>query len=82
MGRGVSKLGAKGEKLANNITKRPSSFRKKTVQDAWDNAASGTKQKTRSCPTCGKDVEIPPVKVAEIGMSIISQNGKIETLQK
>jgi len=59
-GKGTAKLGVKAEKLANNITKRPSSFRKKTVQDAWDNAASGTKPKTRSCPTCGKDVEIPP----------------------
>jgi RHS repeat-associated protein len=46
--------------VAKDVTKRPSSFRKKTVQDSWDNAAEGSKSGTKACPTCGKDVEIAP----------------------
>jgi RHS repeat-associated protein len=41
------------------ITKRPSGFRKKTVQDAWDDAADGPTGGKR-CPTCGEEVEVPP----------------------
>ena len=41
-------------------TRRPSGFRKRTVQDAWDNAPLGSSPGTRSCPTCGKDVEVAP----------------------
>ena len=43
-----------------DVTKRPSSFRKKTVQDAWDNAAPGSKPGSKACPTCGKDVDVAP----------------------
>lgn len=41
-------------------TRRPTKFRKKTLQDAWDNAAAGSKPNTRSCPDCKKDVEVAP----------------------
>lgn len=43
-----------------DLTRRPKNFRKKTVQDAWDNAANGSKPGTKACPTCGKDVEVAP----------------------
>ena len=43
-----------------DVTERPTGFRKKTVQDAWDNAAPGSRPDTRACPTCGKDVEVAP----------------------
>lgn len=43
-----------------DVTKRPSGFRKQTVQDAWDNAAPGSRPDTRACPTCKKDVEVAP----------------------
>ena len=43
-----------------NVTKRPSSFRKQTVQDAWDKATPGSKLGTKACPTCGKDVKVAP----------------------
>ncbi|MBO2953162.1 HNH/ENDO VII family nuclease [Burkholderia pseudomallei] len=35
-------------------------FRKQTVQDAWDKAADGSQSNTKACPTCGKDVAVPP----------------------
>ncbi|WP_268410545.1 GH-E family nuclease [Alteromonas sp. a30] len=38
------------------VTKRPSSFRKKTIKDSWDNADNGKAPGTKKCPTCGKDV--------------------------
>jgi RHS repeat-associated protein len=50
------------DEAINSIAKRPSSFRKKTVQDAWDNAAEGSKPGAKACPTCGKDVEVAPGK--------------------
>ncbi|WP_411269341.1 GH-E family nuclease [Phytopseudomonas dryadis] len=46
--------------VAKDVTKRPSSFRKKTVQDSWDNAADSSKPGAKACPTCGKDVEVVP----------------------
>ena len=49
-----------GSVVAKGVTNRPSSFRKKTVQDSWDNAADGSKSGTKACPTCGKDVEVAP----------------------
>ena len=39
-----------------DVKKRPGSFRKKTVEDSWDNAADGSRPGTKQCPTCGKDV--------------------------
>lgn len=45
-----------------SVTKRPSGFRKQTVQDAWDKAAPGSKPGTKACPTCGKDVTVAPGK--------------------
>ncbi|WP_031431584.1 RHS repeat-associated core domain-containing protein [Methylomicrobium agile] len=47
-------------KSAADITRRPSSFRKQTVQDAWDNATTGSKPGSKACPTCSKDVEVAP----------------------
>jgi RHS repeat-associated protein len=44
----------------NCATKRPGSFRKKTVKDSWDNAADGTKSGTKKCPTCDNDVSGNP----------------------
>ncbi|WP_456049267.1 GH-E family nuclease [Acinetobacter halotolerans] len=45
---------------AENVTKRPSSFRKQTVHDSWNNAADGSKVGTKACPTCDKDVDVAP----------------------
>ncbi|PLK42147.1 GH-E family nuclease [Emticicia sp. TH156] len=45
---------------AKDITKRPSSFRKKTVVDNWNRASNGSKPNTKKCPTCDKDVEGNP----------------------
>ena len=42
------------------ITTRPSSFRKKTIQDSWDKASPGKKPGAKACPTCGKDVHVAP----------------------
>lgn len=50
-------LASKG---AANVAKRPSGFRKHTVQNAWDDAASGSQAGTKACPTCGKDVKVAP----------------------
>lgn len=41
------------------VNSRPG-FRKQTVQDAWDKAADGSQSNTIACPTCGKDVTVPP----------------------
>jgi filamentous hemagglutinin len=43
-----------------DVTKRPSGFRKQTVQDSWDNAATGSAPGTKACPTCNKDVSVAP----------------------
>jgi len=40
-------------------TKRPSGFRKGTVQEAWDNATESPSG-GKSCPTCKKEVTTPP----------------------
>jgi len=45
---------------AKDVTKRPSGFRKRTIQDSWDNAAPGSKRDAKACPTCNKDVEVAP----------------------
>ena len=45
-----------------SVTKRPSSFRKPTVKNAWDEAVNGSKPNTKECPTCGKDVKGNPNK--------------------
>jgi hypothetical protein len=44
-----------------DVKKRPSGFRKKTVQDAWDNAAEGASG-GKKCPTCQTEVSTPPEK--------------------
>lgn len=44
----------------NNTSKRPKNFRKKTLQDSWDNASQGSLPGTKACPKCGKDVAVPP----------------------
>ena len=46
--------------VTSEVTKRPSTFRKKTVQDAWDNAATGSQPGTKRCSTCPKDVKVAP----------------------
>ncbi|WP_437495066.1 GH-E family nuclease [Sorangium sp. So ce1014] len=46
---------------AGGVAKRPGSFRKGTVQDAWDSAAEGPSG-GRLCPTCSKEVKVPPGK--------------------
>ncbi len=45
---------------SSGVTSRPSGFRKKTVQDAWANAADGSTPGAKECPTCGKDVTVAP----------------------
>ncbi|WP_076883346.1 GH-E family nuclease [Burkholderia pseudomallei] len=30
------------------------------MQDAWDKATDGSQSNTKACPTCGKDVTVPP----------------------
>jgi len=42
--------------------KRPSGFRKKTCEKAWDEAEDGSTDNTKKCPDCGKDVEGNPHK--------------------
>jgi hypothetical protein len=42
-----------------NVTRRPSSFRKATVRDAWENAKDGPTG-GKLCPTCGKEASVPP----------------------
>jgi RHS repeat-associated protein len=49
----VAKVGAE-------VVKRPSSFRKQTVQDAWDNARTGSSAGTKVCSTCSKEVRVAP----------------------
>ena len=60
--KGFSEGAKKTFKESTNVTKRPGSFRKKTVEDSWDNAADGKKPDTKSCPTCRKDVSGNPHK--------------------
>lgn len=43
------------------VTRRPGSFRKATVRNAWDSAAPGPTG-GKVCPTCGKEVQVPPGK--------------------
>lgn len=57
---GSSKLARAGLDKVDDVAKRPSGFRKQTVQDAWDDAADGSKQGTKVCPTCTKEVEVAP----------------------
>jgi RHS repeat-associated protein len=47
-----------GTNESGQLTSR-SSLRQGTVQDAWDNAASGSNS-GRLCPTCGKEVKVDP----------------------
>ncbi len=56
----VKKGTNKADDAAEDVTKRPSNFRKETIQDSWDNAANGGKPGTKACPTCEKDVEVAP----------------------
>ena len=58
----AAKVGSKATKGAENVAKRPSGFRKKTIQDAWDDAAPGSNPSSKACPTCGKDVNVAPGK--------------------
>jgi filamentous hemagglutinin len=46
--------------FATDPTSRPSGFRKQTVTDAWNNAANGSADGTKACPTCSKDVTVAP----------------------
>ena len=55
----ISKLTSKAKKVK-DVKKRPSSFRKKTFKDSWDNAKDGKKKGTKKCSTCDKDVEGNP----------------------
>ena len=43
-------------------TRRPSSFRKKTVAAANENVPSQSNPDRKACPTCGRDVSIEPGK--------------------
>ncbi|AXO87791.1 hypothetical protein DZC75_07105 [Pseudomonas parafulva] len=45
---------------AADVTKRPSGFKKQTVKDSLDNAATGSTPETKACPTCGRDVTVAP----------------------
>jgi RHS repeat-associated protein len=47
----------KGTNARGELTSR-SSFRKKTLSDAWDNAKPGPNG-GKLCPTCGKEVKVP-----------------------
>jgi hypothetical protein len=51
---------AKELSTAKSVTSRPSGFRKKTVQGAWNDAAQGSKKGSKACPTCAKDAEVLP----------------------
>jgi RHS repeat-associated protein len=42
-----------------DAARRPSKFRKGTVEDAWDNAADGANG-GKLCPTCSKEVNVKP----------------------
>ncbi|WP_321784416.1 hypothetical protein [Paraburkholderia sp. J94] len=64
--------------FATDPNARPSGFRKKTVQDAWNSAADGSMEGTKVCPRCGKDVTVAPGHAPEIGISTISQRGVSE----
>ncbi len=44
------------------INKRPSGFRKKTVEKSWDDAENGSEADTKKCPDCGKEVKGNPHK--------------------
>ena len=60
---GLKALAKYGDEIAEeavDVTKRPSNFRKQTIQDDWDNAALGSAPGTKSCPTCNKDVTVAP----------------------
>jgi filamentous hemagglutinin len=46
---------------AGDVANRPGGFRKGTVQGAWDSAAEGPTS-GRLCPTCSKEVKVPPGK--------------------
>jgi hypothetical protein len=50
--------GLKGTNVRGTVTSR-GSFRKPTLQDAWDNAAPGPGD-ARLCPTCGRSIKVPP----------------------
>lgn len=43
-----------------DVTRRPSGFRRPTVQESWDNAEDGSEPGTKACPDCGKDVTVAP----------------------
>lgn len=45
---------------ASSVTRRPSSFRVGTVREAWRTAPEGPTADTRSCPTCGIVLRVPP----------------------
>jgi hypothetical protein len=49
-------------KTGGGVTKRPGSFRKSTVHNAWKNAAAGSAKGTKRCPTCSKNVHGNPLK--------------------
>jgi RHS repeat-associated protein len=57
---GVGRFCPPAGKAVAAVTKRPSGFRKQTVQDAWDNASPGARPGTKACPTCTADVNVAP----------------------
>ncbi|MFO0637470.1 MAG: RHS repeat-associated core domain-containing protein, partial [Nannocystaceae bacterium] len=57
--RQARKAAEKADDAAGAVGKRPSGFRKRTVQAAWDSAADGA-DNGKLCPTCGKSVAVPP----------------------
>ncbi|WP_185247220.1 GH-E family nuclease [Chryseobacterium bernardetii] len=56
--------GEKSEKAdkKDKVNKRPSGFRKKTVENNWDDAENGTEDNTKKCPDCGVNVKGNPHK--------------------
>ena len=54
------KSASQAVKGSGDIARRPSGYRKQTVQDVWDNAENGSSLGTKACPTCGKNVEVAP----------------------
>jgi HNH/ENDO VII superfamily nuclease with conserved GHE residues len=60
-GNAKEKKGAGDDKKA-AINKRPSGFRKKTVEKNWDDAEDGSQPDSKTCPDCGKDLKGNPHK--------------------
>ena len=53
---GILKTEAEIAKAEAKVVAKRGNFRKKTLEDAWDNAENGTVSNSKACPTCGKNV--------------------------